>query len=255
MAQMLDRNALKRINNDIRGHIQREKVFASKGAISKLQNKDKFPPNKDIVSYVTSLNPKNRYNSVTRFWAQMSISPKYWDKKFIHINAGQTADNKQISEAARMAVNLVYTQTLKYPRYDSRYYVPTYRLSSNLQSYVNGSITQNAVRSIEQSDGPAVFQITNLADYASSAEAHAMFYYKMGGIIFWAAQKVQRKYPGLGVLFNYSRPEEFGASHKYDLPVLTIGPKDLVGTRWSRPGRREKARRRLKARLRRATGG
>ena len=269
MERPLDARALKNITKGIQYTMQRGKVAASKYHLAKARSLggdwDSFPKTDEgLAAYHTSLAQRNRYNDVAKFYTYMEKSPKKWDKSFFYIpKATGTAALPLIAEAADYARKIVRQQVDKYPTYqwkrgNSVYTSPrTYQLRESVIMKVNGRVVGDPKRAVLTSEngGDTVFSITNVAPYASTAEAHALYFTKTRGIIFYAANKVQKKYPGLGVLFTYVKSD----THKWDEPLLLIGSVDVIGGTWSRPGRNIRERkgyvRRLKSYAKRNLDG
>ena len=112
----------------------------------------------------------------------------------------------------------------------------TGHLLDSITSYVNGDKVFSAGSAIRASEGAAYFELTNTAEYGSTAEARAVYVTRQQGLIFYAANKVSRKYPQLGITFNFKPVALHGLSHIYDIPVLTITSKANIVGRWARPG-------------------
>jgi hypothetical protein len=244
MQQELTLKAVKVIGNDMLRAIQRSKVNASKVTITQLQNTGQLPPNKDITSYVTSTKgARNRFDNIGNFYKVMEQSPKLWSKRFIYVPK-QTESNERIAEAAAMAIKLVQSKTQAYPRIET-----TGHLLGSIRTYVNGLPVNAPVTQLRNSAETPLFELTNTAEYGSTAEARAVYVTHQNGLLFYAANRVQTKFPELGIMFRYGRAEDFGLPHVYNVPVLTIGSTEDVSGPWVRPGenmrRRKKQRRRI----------
>ena len=274
----ISKQSIKELEMGIQSRIQARKVALSRRTISELQSSKRFALDKDIVSYNSTVNAKNRSPNLKRFYLRMLDSPKNWRGKFIHIRTDGGTDNSLLAEASMMAYNLVYQQTIrsypgKYTTTRNRTYGPSAPgLSSFIHAFVNGAEVQTSgaiLGGITKSTGPAQFEITNTADYASTQEAFTYMTVKgFGGIIYYAAQRVQKAYPQLAVLFYYADSADFGiSSHHYALPVLTISSAQTVfgrerttrarpfkANKWATPGVNIKTRRRVRNRIRRQSG-
>jgi hypothetical protein len=253
MSLELTQKAVRQLNNKIKLNIQAVKISASKTEIGKLQAANRFPPNKDITSYVISTHPRNKFNDINRFYDVMSKGAKWWDKKFIYV-APQGSNNERIAEAAVMAKAITETKTLAYPQnYSSsgpRRTASTGHLSRSIRTWVNGTETTTPASSIQNSSGVALFELVNTAEYGSTAEARAVYVTRQNGLIFYAANRVQRKFPELGIMFRFAKAADFGLPHIYNVPVLTIGSPEQVNGPWVRPGgniRKERKRNRRMA--------
>lgn len=236
----ISRASVDKVSNDLKRQVQVFKVRVSRADLSKLQANDQFPPDKNITSYVTSTNQKNRYKNLHKFWSVMEKAPKYWDKRFIYIPDQEGgALNERIAKAAREAYDIAERQYQSYPKISS-----TGHLRESIRTTVNGDITRSTTSAILESTGAAYFQMYNTAEYASTAEARAVYVTQQRGLIFYAANRIQTKYPDLGIKFHYIAQSEHGLPHKYDIPVLTISSKENVSGKWARPGSRIRGRRR-----------
>jgi hypothetical protein len=253
MSLELSQEAVRQLNNNLKRSVQIAKVRDSKITISKLQQAGQFAPNKDITSYVTSKHQGNKYNDINKFYKTMLDGPKWWNKRFFFVGpmAGENL-NQRISEAAAMAIDIARRQTLSYPsNYSSagpRETASTGHLLASIRTYVNGIPVNAAPRQIRNSTGTALFEMTNIAEYGSTAEARAVYVTRQNGLIFYAANRVQTQFPDLGIMFRFVEADTFMLPHVYNVPVLTIGSPDQVSGPWVRPGgniikRRKQARR------------
>ena len=211
--------------------IQSGKVNASKKTITKLQGEDRF--SEEYTSYVTSITPNNRYADPANFFSWMERSPKKWDKKFIFIGAFDS--NARIKQASIDAIRIAQAQTRKYG-------VDSGHLLNSLWPFINGRMINNPVEEFANAGSGPVFTLLNAAEYGATSETNALFYAKIGGIIYYTAKAIQRRYPELGVSYYYTEAAKVGASHKYQLPTLAIGPASTVTGGLARPGSRRKAR-------------
>lgn len=282
MAMMLDIRGAEIAIENLKASVQAGKVRASRKAIAEPALSDSWKDKKNIVSYVTSTNPKNRQRNLETFYSSMiATSDKTWDKKFIHLRSDRVAggDYSRIAKAAAMAMRIVEEQNRKYPKYYYKRGNSIYRyppsspgLRKSVRTYVNLKDTRTPFTDIKSSKDVPMFEITNIAAYGSTAESEALTRAKIGGIIFFAAQRVQRAFPDLGVLFYYSDSADYGVTdHFYKLPVLVISSDERVRGRgqarsggkftrnkWSRPGynfkKRKGERRRIRRAIERAVG-
>ena len=238
--------------------IQKEKVRAGGDLVRRAQDDGNLPKDtKELIAAHTSLHRNNIYRDYDRFQTYMVKSPKLWKKRFYY--ASKTVGSvEQIVDAATMAVDIVARRTLDYPDYDGpvdkRAGHPGFLMRS-ITMMVNGEVTTSPENQLRRDGAGSVFELTNTAPYASTAEARS-YLMRNGGIIFYAANRVQRAFPQLGVLFTYSGSVGISTGHKYAIPLLVIGPRDQVDGKWATPGdtgRRGLARhrrlKRTKARL------
>ena len=239
-AVLLTRQSIKKVSNDLKRQVQVYKVDASKATISSLQSQDRFPPDKLITSYVTSTNARNKYEDINRFWTKMEVAPKFWLKRFIHVPEIVGGDlNKRIAMAAAEAKQIADRQYQSYPRIQS-----TGHLINSVVTEVNGVQTFNTTQEINDSPGTAYFKMWNKAEYASTAEARAVYVTQQRGLIFYAANRIQTRYPDLGVRYYYMDQSEHKQAFIYDVPALIISSKENTRGNWHRPGYQIRDRRR-----------
>lgn len=212
--------------------LQEEKLKYSTDAIKWMRSEGHFPEEDEgIISFHTSTHRDKRYDDISRFYSYMAKSPKLWNKRFIFV--AKTNERENIMAASEMAIEIA---ALRVP-------VDKGNLLASLRYYVDGYLESDPVRKMEQTEGNPIFAMRLSAEYASSVEARSYFgigkaeAYK-GGILYYAAQRVARKFPSLAVIFNYEK----GLGHQYDIPVIHIGSKDDVQGRFSKPGRRQRDR-------------
>jgi hypothetical protein len=200
MAQELTLKTAKVIGNDILRAIQVEKVNGSRKTISELQAGNQLPLNKDITSYVTSTKgARNRYDNIVTFWNTMEQAPKFWKKRFIYVPK-QTESNERIVEAAKMAMEIALKQTINYPRNysaDGPRAPSTGHLKSSIRTYVNGLPVNAPLTQLKNSVDTPLFEMTNVAEYGSTAEARAVYVTMQNGLLFYAANRVQTKFQSL----------------------------------------------------------
>jgi hypothetical protein len=263
MPQELNVTAVRRLNKNIKLSIQAAKVDGSKRTINKLQSRGQrvdgviqgeFAPNKDITSYVVSKHQQNKYNDISKFYSTMLKGEKWWDKRFYFFGPPTGGNNERIVQAAAMAIEITERQTASYPKnYSSagpRQTASTGHLKRSISPFVNGKYSLNPARDIASSSGSALFELANIAEYGSTAEARAVYVTRQNGLIFYAANRVQSKFPELGIMFRFAEAADFGLPHVYNVPVLTIGSPEDVNGPWVRPGgniRKERKRNRRMA--------
>ena len=238
----LNLQAIKEIQRQTTGLIQANKLRASANAIRYQQQKGNMPADKaDITSYVTSTNPKNRFVDIDRFRRVMKARPdKYWQSKFIFLSS-EIDTYETIAEAADIATKEVIARTPQGTK-AGRPGRSVGHLKRSVTTYVDGVEVINTKKAImDAGDSAPIFELTNIADYGSTAEARAYFS-AMGGIIYYVAKRMQTRYPQLGILFYYAKAQAFGLTHVYDVPVLRISSPAKATGAWSRPGVRGRTR-------------
>lgn len=243
MPQTIDLKAVQNIRKQTTGRIQSAKIRASKDAIGRAQAAGDMPEDKkDITSYVTSTNPANRYVDIDKFYRVMAAKPdKYWQKKFIH-TASDLGDYQKIADATNYALQEITARTPVAAKSSAPGHPGLLRRS--IKTLVDGRESNSPGQDIIRDSAAApIVEITNYAEYASTAEARS-FFSAQAGIIYYVAQRTQTKYPELGIFFYYSKADAFGLPHVYDVPVLRISTPENATGKWGKPG--VNARKRLK---------
>jgi hypothetical protein len=214
-------------------YVQDEKITISRTTITKQQYAGNWPD--EYNSFIGSETRRNLYTDPDKFFRVMHSKPQWYSRKFIFRPIRDTA--KEIREATIEANRIVHEQSQKYGVKSGHY-------GSSFVIMVD----RKPITSINQIDsltGESTVSIVNTAAYASRAEVNALYYSKIGGIIYYAAQVIQRKYKALGVRYVYSKPAFVpGANSIYDVPTLTIGPRSKVIDKLSKPGKALRRRRR-----------
>jgi hypothetical protein len=215
--------------------IQDEKISVSQDTIRKAQGLEQWPD--EYLSFVGTVKKANSFKDPAKFFRVMHFKPNLWNKNFTFLPA--VDDNQQLADATRLADSVIKSQTRAYlspVRTES-----TGHYASRFKYLLNGT----DIKSYSQfDDAPAgsIVNIYNTALYAGALEKNALYYSKVGGILYYAAKRVRKAYPNLGVRFVYWRAANTpGANHKYDVPVLTIGNRANVTDEIKRPGRRHRS--------------
>ena len=257
MTAELDLKAIRQIRRTLVKGVQDEKIKASMDWVRYMRNEGVFPEDpKQQVSYTTSTNQGNRYVGASRFWVAMDKSwAKNWKKRFIHVGSDENL-TQRIADASEWAFNQVLIRTQSYPD-PSLGYPQTGTLLRNVTATVNNRNVDGGMRqAILRSEETPVVHISNYAEYGSTAEARS-YYSAQGGIIFYVAKQLQRRYPDLGITFYYDKAQDRGLPHIYDVPTLAVSSPENNFGKWSVPGdrtrRRARAIRRINRRLGRAT--
>jgi hypothetical protein len=213
--------------------VQDDKIEISRKTITKFQYAGSWPDKYN--SFVTSETRRNKYENPSRFFITMKKHPEWYAKKFIFRPIRDTS--KVIRDAVLYANRIMHEQSRLYGVVSGFY-------GSSFDIAVDGK-TVNSMAQLNELDGESVVRFVNTAPYASTVEKNALYYTKIGGVIFHAAQLVLRKYPELGVRFVFA-PAEYisGANHPYQVPTLTIGSRENVTDKLSKPGKNQRSRRR-----------
>ena len=238
MAKPLNSQTVKAAISNMQLQVQSGKVRDSKKTIRKLQLSDRFSD--DFTSFFTSIRSANEYRTPQKFFDKMEKSPKLWDKKFFYIGERNT----RLAEAALYAIGLI-------ERKANQYGVITGLYRSSFKMMLDDRMFTNEARLLDPGiDSNSIFTIYNATEYASTSEVNALYYSRIGGIMFYAANHTFKRFPELGVVFNYT-DAALGLTHKYAVPFLSIGPKrEMIGG-ITRPGANRKGRRKVRSRKRR----
>ena len=156
----------------------------------------------------------------------MHARPKMWSKRFIFFPLVDASD--QIKEATLMAFKLTIEQARNFKTRSGLY-------GSSFVINLDGAMLSD-VSQLDDLNERSRVQILNRAPYAGALEANAVNVAKFGGILYYAAKKVQKAFPQLGVSFTYFKTGTVrGAAHKYNVPVIEIGNKGVVRNKLKRP--------------------
>lgn len=223
-------------------HIQDEKIRLSRHRIGQFQARGQWPA--EYVSYSGPVG-RNSFKDPDVFFRTMRGRPHKYRQRFVFLPA-RDPEARQLQHAADMALDIVSTQSQKYGVQSGMY-------GRSFRMYMREGNNRKHITSIAQLDKATprtIFEITNPVAYASTVEANALYRAKIGGVLYYAAKRLQRAFPGLGVRYVYHKSEEFGFGHKYDVPVLSIGSRKVVQDRLRRPGVNARRRNRIKGKLR-----
>lgn len=224
-------------------YVQDEKIQISRRTITAAQYRGSWPD--EYNSFVTSETRNNQYKDPGKFFATMKRHPEWYSRKFIFRPLYDTSDI--IKEASLYANRIIHQQSRTYGVRSGFY-------GSSFEMRINGALA-NSMAQLDNMDGDSVVTFLNTAAYAATVESNALNIAKIGGVLFYAAKMVGKKYPQLGVRFVFT-PAQYvqGAEHKYSVPTLSIGPRTRVVDKLTRPGknrRRRSSLKRYKARLQR----
>lgn len=223
--------------------IQRRKIEVARTVIAKQQYAGRWP--EEYVSYSGPVG-RNPFKNPVTFFGVMAHRSKDYAKRFTFLPISESA-MLQLAEAAQYLYDIMTSQSWKYG-------IDTGLYSRSFLMYVRSASGRRQVTSfgdLDQLSEEAVFEATNAVSYASTIESNALNIAKIGGVLYFAAKQVQKRFPELGVNFGYRKAEEYGFGHKYDTPVVTIGSRKVVRDRLVRPGRRHRERAGIKRRLQR----
>lgn len=230
---------------NIQTWIQEQKVEISRVNLTKLQYRGRWPDEYD--AFHTSLQKRNRYKDPAKFFRVMPKQPKLYAKKFIYTNTDDNigivmarAISDALSEALRqsrryvMAPNVSGSANRRTGFYDANFKIGIGR------GNVIASATQ--LQNLQKTD--TVF-LANVAEYAGSSEVNALFYANVGGILYYAAQRIKKKYKNLAVSFKYEPAGSIqGAYANKQIPVLRIAAKGVIDATIKTPGKNYRRRER-----------
>lgn len=233
MVQPLNQRTIRAATKGATQYVQDEKIQISRRTITKFQYGNRWPD--EYNSYVTSERRNNQYKDPNVFFRVMHKKPEWYARKFIFrpiIDTGAV-----IREAVLYANKIIHQQSRLYG-------VITGYYGSSFQIVVDGRLMQS-LSQLDELDGNSVVSFRNVAAYGATVESNALNIARIGGVLYYAAQMIGKKYPQLGVRFVFT-PSQYvrGADHKYQVPTLTIGSRDNVIDKLTRPGKNRRRRRR-----------
>ena len=227
--------------------IQDYKIQVSNGTIRGFQNTGLWP--EEYNSFVGSETRNNLNKDPKRFSEFMHSKPEWYGRKFIYRPVVDSS--KQMLDALGLALELSLNQLRKYiaaPNISKQYRPSTGYSAASFRMMRNNKIvtTRKDLDGITSSD---TVQLVNTAFYASASERNAVYYAKVGGIMYYAAQQVKKSYPDLGVRFIFRKGENVpGATTHYKVPTITIGTRATVVDKIVKPGQKYRSRQRTKKR-------
>ena len=233
MVQPLNIRTIKSAVKGATQYVQDEKIQISRRTITRFQYADRWP--EEYNSFVTSETRKNQYKDPERFFVIMHRHPEWYARKFIFRPLFDTG--KVIKEATLYANKIIHQQSQTYGVVSGFY-------GSSFDILVN-RVKLTSINQLDDLNGDSVVTFLNTAPYASTVESNALNIARIGGVIFYAAQLVRKKYPQLGVRFVFAQAQYVqGANHKYQVPTLSIGSRANVIDKLSRPGKNRRKRNR-----------
>lgn len=237
-----NKQAVSGMVKDVTQYIQDEKIRISRGTIRGFQNLDMWP--EEYYSYVGSERRNNRYKDPARFFRVMHSRPlKYYRKRFIFRPIIDVSG--VLKDAAGLAFNLTLLKASGFGRVKNLYH-------TSFKMTVNGELA--TPESLDNLNEDSVIQIYNTAPYAGRLEALAFYRASMGGVLYYAAEKVKAAYPQVSVNFSYKNPGEIygsygttgsqGQAQYYAVPVITLGSRGTVIEGLKKPGKNIRRRER-----------
>ena len=243
MIQPLNQRTVKTAVKGATRYVQDEKIQISRRTITRFQYGDRWPD--DYNSFVTSETRNNQYKDPDKFFVTMHRHPEWYARKFIFRQLYDSGD--VIKEAVLYANKIIHQQSQAYG-------VITGFYGSSFDILVN-RVKLTSISQLDDLNNDSVVTFLNTAPYASTVESNALNIARIGGVLYYAAQMVLRKYKELGVRFVFAEAQYVqGANHHYQVPTLSIGSRANIVDKISKPGKARRGRtrsRNLKARLER----
>lgn len=238
MVQPLNQRTIHAAVNGARRYVQEEKVQIARRVITREQYRGRWPDK--YFSYRRRETRNNLYKDPEVFFRVQAAKPEWYADKWIFRPLDEGAA-KFIRQAAIEAHRLIIEQLQKYisapnvsgtPNISTGHYASMIRIRKN-----NADLATLA--QLDNLTGEDVVYLSGLAEYATRAESNAFHFARVGGIFYFAAQFLRRKYPMLNFRFSFVRsgnavlgaPRSPGSSH----PVLAIGTTQTVTPKLQRP--------------------
>lgn len=212
-------------------HIQDSKITLSRDTIRKMRSAGRWPD--EHLSYVASETARNEFKDPARFYRVMSGRPQWYARRFIF--RPKVDSSHRIREATIAAHRIVIKQARQYG-YQTGHYASSFTVMLNRVPLANLS-------QLDSLTADDTTQIVNIAAYAAAVEKNALYFSRIGGVLYYAAKRIQKLYPELAVRYVYNKAESIpGTYSKYDVPTLTIGVPGKVRPKLTRPGLKHRRR-------------
>lgn len=227
-------------------YVQDEKIQISRRTITKFQYGERWPD--DYLSYLGRISATSRFKDPDTFFKVMHHKPELYAKSFIFEPIRDITG--QLAEATRLANSIVDQKAAEYVRQPDS--VVTGHYQSRFTFRLDGELIKNYDQFDNADDSSRVY-IYNTAIYAGTIEKNALYYTRIGGVLFYAAKIIKKAYPDLGVSFSYWKAERVPGTYtnKYDVPMLVLGSKTSVPSVLRTPGRNHRGTgRRIRRRAR-----
>ncbi len=229
-------------------YVQDEKIQIARRTITQFQYLNRWPD--EYYSYVGSERRSNRYKDPEKFFRVMQYKPDFYSRRFIFRPIVDVSG--QLRDAAKYANQITLQQAAMFNVVKGLYL-------SSFKMTVNGTLAdENKLKNLTEE---SVIQIYNTAPYAAKLETIAFYRAAMGGVLYFAANKVKEAYPFLGVSFSFKNPGDVSGSYVlprkdgtpayYAIPILTIGSRKTVIDTMKKPGYRVRRAQRAAAKRRR----
>jgi hypothetical protein len=246
MVQPLNIRTIKSATKGAAQYVQDEKISLSRDNIYRFYAQGRWP--QEYTSYVGRISQQTRYDDPNRFFRVMHGRPDLYAKDFYFQPIRDTSE--QLAEATRLAHSIVDQKAAEYVRQ------PDSVVTGHYQSRFAFRLDGELIKSYDQfdnADSDSKVYIYNTAIYAGTIEKNALYYTKIGGVLFYAANLLRKAYPDLGISFTYWKAERVPGTYTniYDVPMLVIGSKKVVTPEMRRPGRNHRSTgRRIRRRAR-----
>jgi hypothetical protein len=226
-------------------YVQSEKIRVSKNGIFQFYTQSRWPS--EYLSYVGRVSNQTKFKDPNRFFKAMEDRPDLYAKDFIFQPVRDISG--QLAEATRLVNSIVDKQARLYVNQPDS--VVTGHYQSRFAFRLDGELIRNYSQ-FDNADNDSRVYIYNTALYAGTIEKNAVYYTKIGGVLYHAANVIRKAYPDLGVSFRYWKAARVpGTTSNYDVPMITLGSKTGVTDDIKRPGtnhRRTGRRRNRRAR-------
>ena len=238
MGKILTKKTMKKTIRGVRQYVQDNKIVFSKANIGYQQSVKRWP--EEYNSWVTSQTAHNLYRDPDRFFRVMHFKPELWLKKFI-FRPTDTTVVKDIKLATIDAHRMILEQLQKFiaaPNYSGSPNVTTGNYIRHLRILLNNE-KLSSVAQLDRLTGDDTVTITDTAEYATRSEANAFHHAGVGGIFYFAAKKLRKKYPQLSIRFTFVnyKSKIFGQVRApgSSFPTLVIGTNTTVAPRIQKP--------------------
>ena len=223
-----------------RQYVQNEKIQIAQRTITSFQYQERWP--EKYNSFVASETKNNLYKESDKFFRVMRSKPEWYARKFIFRPLDAQAA-KYIKDATILAHRIVIQQLQAYinapnvsgtPNTTSGFYASMIRMA------INDVPIQN-VSELDNLNSNSVVSITDVAEYATRTESNALYFAGVGGVFYYAAQYVAKKFPMLSFRFSFVRAGNKilgrSAGPGSSFPVLLIGTRENVIFKLQKPRR------------------
>lgn len=238
MVQPLNIRTIKSAVSGARQYVQDEKIQISRRTITRAQYGERWPD--EYNSWVTSETKRNLYKDHERFFRVMYSKPELYARKFI-FRPIDDSHIKLIKSATIDAHRIIIQQLQKFiaaPNYSGSQNKSTGNYARRIKIMLSGRDLQS-VSQLDGMSGNDTVTLLDTAEYATRSESNALYHAGVGGIFYFAAKTIRKRYPQLSIRFTFvnyqarvlgqARPA--GSS----FPALTIGTHSTVSPKLQKP--------------------